>query len=81
MPQFRSFKRTYGGDPDTSVLRDLHKRVMRLEMDSDREHVKLDRLASDIGIIMARLDAIASIMSQQFVEESLEHGGNYKANE
>lgn len=32
-PRYRSFQKAYGGDPDTAVLRDLHKRVMRLEID------------------------------------------------
>ncbi len=32
-PRYRSFQKAYGGDPDSAVLKDLHKRVMRLEID------------------------------------------------
>lgn len=30
-PKYRNFRRQYGGDPDTSILRDLHKRMTSLE--------------------------------------------------
>ena len=29
---FRNFRRAYGGDPDSAVLRDLHKRLMKIEL-------------------------------------------------
>ncbi len=32
-PRYRSWKKAYGGDPDTAVLHDLHKRATRLELD------------------------------------------------
>lgn len=32
-PRYRSFRKAYGGDPDTSILRDLHKRLTRTEQD------------------------------------------------
>ncbi len=40
--KYRSFKKAYGGDPDSSILQDLHKRVMRLEIDRihDREIIR-----------------------------------------
>jgi len=30
-PRYRSWKKAYGGDPDTAVLHDLHKRCTKLE--------------------------------------------------
>ncbi len=31
-PRYRSWKKAYGGDPDTAVLHDLHKRMTRVEL-------------------------------------------------
>lgn len=30
-PRYRNFRKAYGGDPDSSVLRDLHKRLTKVE--------------------------------------------------
>ncbi len=30
-PRYRSWKKAYGGDPDTAVLHDLHKRLTKVE--------------------------------------------------
>lgn len=48
-PVYRSFRRAYGGDPDSSVLRDLHKRLMRTEID-------LSNAEAAIVEILARLE-------------------------
>lgn len=32
-PRYRSFRKAYGGDPDSAILRDLHKRLTRVELD------------------------------------------------
>ena len=30
-PRYRNFRKAYGGDPDSAVLRDLHKRLTKAE--------------------------------------------------
>lgn len=30
-PRYTNFRKAYGGDPDSAVLRDLHKRTTKLE--------------------------------------------------
>ncbi len=35
-PRYRSWKKAYGGDPDSSILRDLHRRLMKVEIALDR---------------------------------------------
>ncbi len=31
-PVYRSWKKAYGGDPDSNILRDLHRRLMKIEI-------------------------------------------------
>ncbi len=33
---YRNFRKAYGGDPDTAILRDLHKRLTRVEINQDK---------------------------------------------
>ncbi len=33
---YRNFRKAYGGDPDTAVLRDLHKRLTKVEVAQDK---------------------------------------------
>lgn len=41
-PKYRSFRRTYGGDPDSTILRDLHQRITRLERDLEDARIQND---------------------------------------
>ncbi len=49
-PKYRSWKRAYGGDPDTAVLHDLHKRVTKLE----RAHWDLEQRTLTVQTTMDR---------------------------
>ncbi len=39
-PRYRSFKKDYGGDPDSTILKDLHRRLMKIEI----AFAKLERM-------------------------------------
>ncbi len=51
--KFRSFKRAYGGDPDSSVLKDLHRRLMRVEIDLARAEAAILLLRDRPQLVMA----------------------------
>ncbi len=65
-PRYRSFKRAYGGDPDTAVLHDLHKRVMRLEIDLANARALIRRLNDvRIELVMAAPESINVMRSER----------------
>lgn len=33
---YRGFRKAYGGDPDRAIVQDLHKRLMKVEIELDR---------------------------------------------
>ncbi len=54
-PRYRSFKKDYGGDPDSTILRDLHRRLMKLEIAFDRAHKGLVALDEDVASVHLKL--------------------------
>ena len=50
-PRYRNFQKAYGGDPDTAVLRDLHKRL-----------TKLEGLLWDLSIMVISQKAVIQVM-------------------
>ncbi len=53
-PQYRSFTKQYGGDPDSTVLVDLHKRQTRTEENVYRLLLELRALAERPQFIVAQ---------------------------
>ncbi len=52
-PRYRSWKKAYGGDPDTAVLHDLHKRATKLEQLVWALSEAISRLESRPQLVMA----------------------------
>lgn len=42
-PRFRSWTKAYGGDPDSTILRDLHRRLMKVEIAQARDQIRAAR--------------------------------------
>ncbi len=54
-PSFRSWKRAYGGDPDSTILRDLHRRLMKVEIAQARLIEQTVDLLSSVEEVHRRL--------------------------
>ncbi len=71
-PKYRSFRKAYGGDPDSAVLNDLHKRVMRLEIDLHNALALIRRLEDRPQITVSAVPVLKNTAREM---EAL--GGDY----
>ncbi len=67
-PRYRSFRKAYGGDPDSSILRDLHKRVTELERSADDNRFQDDLRAQVMKVMLSHFP---SAMVQAIAGEAL----------
>ncbi len=54
-PAYRSFKKDYGGDPDSTILRDLHRRLMKVEIAFEKERIAARDVREDLRLLQVRL--------------------------
>ncbi len=54
-PRFTSFRKSYGGDPDSAILRDLHKRLMKVEIALNRAKADISELTEESAMVLQRL--------------------------
>ncbi len=61
-PRYRSYEKAYGGDPDSSIVKDLHRRLMKVEISLDRERTINRQHREDLRLVQVRLAQLKQLV-------------------